>query len=113
MLGPGIEPGSLQKEPSVVPAAPPLLPGEAAVVRRESAGLARIRGKFLNFFEKVELNSPTFFAKLARFFRQLCELFFAKLASIFRPLARFFCAKWATKTTNSGRTIACYLWYHW
>ena len=80
MLGPGIEPGSLQREPSLVPAAPALLPGGAAVVRRESEGLVRIRTETSTFFKKLSGIRELFFAKLARFFRQLCELFFAKLA---------------------------------
>ena len=75
MLGPGIEPGSLQREPSLGPAAPPLLPGEAAVVRRESAGLTRIVSKKRGQNLKFPTKKLTHFRKFSENFQKIFENF--------------------------------------
>jgi hypothetical protein len=75
MLGPGIEPGSLQREPSLGPAAPPLLPGEAAAVRRESAGLTRIVSKKRGQNLKFPTKKLTHFRKFSENFQKIFENF--------------------------------------
>ena len=123
MLGPGIEPVSFQREPTVVPAAaPPGLPGEAAVVRRESIGVVgfvpTFRVRVCHFWKRfcVTLSDefvPLLGAVLCHFFGRFCDTFGNDSVSLFwTNLCYFwerFCATFLEEFVSLLEAILCHL----
>ena len=100
MLGPGIEPGSLQMDPTVVPAAPKELPGEAAVVRRESFGV-------LAFVSPFRMN-------LCHFWVRFCVTFLDEFVTLLGAiLCHFFgriCVTFGSDFVSLFWTNLCHFW---
>ena len=83
---------------------------------RAGAGRRRPAPTWPTFFSKVRASFartlPTFCGEVGAIFSPTLRTFFRKVRVNFPPTCSVFFRKVGEKTTHSGRTIACYQWYH-